>query len=161
MLRNMALENRVINYQEQAQEKSPPDIEVLQQANTGWRAWAANLEDENGKLRRRVGEAIVPDRMHTLDLGLFKYMLDYTKELLNDQCERQVMQIFEQQLTLIPRHKGLKILKNISEIITRMTADELRNLLKVIIFMLDNLYKDYRKPGISNEWLCRIHYKFL
>ena len=58
-----------------------------------------------------IYRAIVPDRMHTLDLGLFKYMLDYTKELLNDQCERQVMQIFEQRLTLIPRHKGLKILK--------------------------------------------------
>jgi len=107
-----------------------------------------------------IYKAIVPDRMHTLDLGLFKYMLDYTKELLNDQCERQMMQIFEQRLTLIPRHKGLKILKNIFEI-TRMTADELRNLMKVIIFALDNLYKDYRKPGISNERLCRVHYKFL
>ena len=61
---------------------------------------------------------------------------------------------------LIPRHKRLKILKNISEIIC-ITANELRNLLKVIIFVLDNLYKDYRKPGISNERLCRIYYKFL
>src|SRR6185437_2321894 len=101
----------------------------------------------------------VPDRMHTLDLGLFKYMLDYTKELLNDQYEKQVMQIFEQQLMLISRHKSLKILKNISKI-TRITANELRNLLKVIIFVLDNLYKDYRKLGISNERLCHIHYKF-
>src|SRR5260363_400779 len=107
-----------------------------------------------------VYQAIVPDRMHTLDLGLFKYMLDYTKELLNDQCERQVMQIFEQRLTLIPRHKGLKILKNISEIIC-ITADELRNLMKVIIFTLDNLYKDYRKPGISNKQLYYVYYKFL
>src|SRR5260363_79409 len=107
-----------------------------------------------------VYQAIVPDRMHTLDLGLFKYMLDYTKELLNNQCERQVMQIFEQRLTLIPRHKGLKVLKNISEI-THIIANKLRNLMKVIIFALDNLYKDYRKPGISNEQLCHVHYKFL
>src|SRR5260364_179486 len=107
-----------------------------------------------------IYKAIVSYRMHNLDLGLFKYMLDYTKELLNNQYERQVMQIFEQRLMLIPRHKGLKILKNISEI-TRMTADELRNLMKVLIFALDNLYKDYRKPGISNKRLCRVHYKFL
>src|SRR5260363_280532 len=107
-----------------------------------------------------IYKAIVPDRMHTLDLGLFKYMLDYTKELLNDQYKRQIMQIFEQRLMLISRYKGLKILKNISEI-TRMTADELRNLMKVIIFALDNLYKDYRKPKISNEQLCHVHYKFL
>ena len=97
-----------------------------------------------------IYKAIVPDRMHTLDLGLFKYMLDYTKELLNDQCERQVMQIFEQRLMLIPRYQGLKILKNISEI-THMTVDKFRNLIKVIIFTLDNLYKDYKKPGISNK----------
>ena len=98
--------------------------------------------------------------MHTLDLGLFKYMLEYTKDLLNNQCKRQVMQNFEQRLTLIPRHQGLKILKNISEI-TRMTADEFRNLMKVIIFALDNLYKDYRKPGISNERLCSVYHQFL
>src|SRR6185437_9934572 len=102
-----------------------------------------------------IYKAIVPDRMHTLDLGLFKYMLDYTKELLNDQCEKQVMQIFEQRLMLIPRHKGLKILKNIFEI-TCITANELRNLLKVIIFALDNLYKAYKKPGISNERLYHV-----
>ncbi|RIB01928.1 hypothetical protein C2G38_2229269 [Gigaspora rosea] len=33
-----------------------------------------------------IYEAIIPDRMHALDLGLFKYMLDYTKELLYEQC---------------------------------------------------------------------------
>ncbi|RIB13987.1 hypothetical protein C2G38_2196350 [Gigaspora rosea] len=36
-----------------------------------------------------IYEAIVPDRMHALDLGLFKYMLDYTKELLYEQCGGQ------------------------------------------------------------------------
>ena len=102
---------------------------------------------------------IIPDRMHTLDLGLFKYMLEYTKDLLNDQCKRQVMQNFEQRLMLIPRHQRLKILKNIFKI-TCITADEFRNLMKVIIFALDNLYKDYRKPGISNERLCSVYHQF-
>ena len=98
--------------------------------------------------------------MHTLDLGLFKYMLDYTKELLLEQCESQVIQNFEQRLMLIPRFHSLKIMKNISDI-TRLTADELRNIMKIIIFALDNLYNNYEKPGVSNKRLCQVHYKFL
>ncbi|RIB09659.1 hypothetical protein C2G38_2044128 [Gigaspora rosea] len=59
------LQNRLINYQEQAQEINPPNVEALQQASqykqmilerNRWRAWAANLEAENGALRRRVGD---------------------------------------------------------------------------------------------------------
>jgi hypothetical protein len=98
--------------------------------------------------------------MHALDLGLFKYMLDYTKELLYEQCGGQVFQTFEQRLISIPRYRGLKIIKNISDI-TRTTADELRNLMKIIIFALDNLYDGYKKPGISNKRLCQVYYKFL
>lgn len=107
-----------------------------------------------------IYNAIIPDRMHTLDLGLFKYMLDYTKELLYEQCESQVFQTFEQRLSSVPRYPGLKIIKNISDI-TRMTADELRNLMKIVIFALDNLYEGYRRPGISNRRLCQVYYKFL
>ena len=44
--------------------------------------------------------------------------------------------------------------------LTRMTAEELRNIMKIIIFVLDNLYEDYRKPGISNKRLCQVYYKF-
>ena len=62
--------------------------------------------------------------MHALDLGLFKYMLDYTKELLNNQCEGSAVQTLEQCLVLIPRFHGLKVMKNVSDM-TRMTADEL------------------------------------
>ena len=98
--------------------------------------------------------------MHTLDLGLFKYMLDFTKELLLEQCESQVIQNFEQQLALISRFHSLKIMKNISDI-TRLTADELRNIMKIIIFALDNLYNNYERPGVSNKRLCQVHYKFL
>ncbi|RIB09226.1 hypothetical protein C2G38_2044493 [Gigaspora rosea] len=59
------LQNRLINYQEQAQEINPPDVEALQQASqyeqiilerNRWRAWAANLEAEKEELQRRVRE---------------------------------------------------------------------------------------------------------
>ena len=85
-----------------------------------------------------------------LDFGLFKYILDYTKKLLYEQCENQVVQSFENQLSLIPRYSGLKIMKNTFNIIY-ITADELQNIMKIIIFALDNLYNKYRKPEISNK----------
>ena len=44
---------------------------------------------------------------------------------------------------------------------TRMTADELRNIIKIIIFAFDNLYEGYCRPGISNKQLCQVYYKFL
>ena len=107
-----------------------------------------------------IYEAIIPDRMHTLDLGLFKYMIDYTKELLYEQCRSEVFQTFEQRLNSIPRYPGLKIIKNMSDI-TCVTVDELRNVMKIVIFALDNLFEDYRRPGISNRQLCQVYYKFL
>ena len=106
-----------------------------------------------------IYEAIVPDRMHTLDLGLFKYMLDYTKELLYEQCGGHVLQTFERRLLSIPRYRDLKIMKSID--LTCMTAEELRNIMKIIIFVLDNLYENYKRLGISNKQLCQVYYKFL
>ena len=87
-------------------------------------------------------------------------MLEFTKELLHKQCKSQILQTFEQRLSTIPQYHGLKIIKNISNM-TRMTADELRNIMKIIIFALDNLYEGYCKSGISNKWLSQVYYKFL
>ena len=91
-----------------------------------------------------IYQAIVPDRMHALDLGLFKYMLDYTKKLLNNQCEDNAIQTLKQCLISIPRFYRLKVIKNISNM-TQMTADELQNIMKVIILVLDNLYESNRE----------------
>jgi len=106
-----------------------------------------------------IYQAVVPDRMHMLDLGLFKYMLDYTKKLLNEQCGGWAVQTIEQRLTSIPRFHGLKIMKNVSDM-TRMTADELRNIMKVIVIVLDNLYQSEGEE-VNNERLCGVFHKFL
>ncbi|CAG8693405.1 8251_t:CDS:1, partial [Ambispora gerdemannii] len=71
-----------------------------------------------------IYQATIPDRMHMLDLGLFKYMLDYTKELLNEQCGSWTVQTLEQRLTEISRFQGLKIIKNVFDM-TRMTTNDL------------------------------------
>jgi len=99
--------------------------------------------------------------MHALDLGLFKYMLDYTKELLNSQCGGSTVQTLEQRLASMPRFHGLKVMKNVSDM-TRMTANEFWNIMKVIIIVLDNLYESNEEEGeVNNEQLCEVFYKFL
>ena len=98
--------------------------------------------------------------MHVLDLGLFKYMMDYTKILLSEQCGNKVVASMQHRFTMIPRFHGLKIMKNGTDL-SRMTADEHRNVMKVIIFVLDNLYDTYKIPGISNNCLIEVYHKFL
>ena len=51
-------------------------------------------------------------------------------------------------------------MKNVSDM-TRMTADELRNIMKVIILVLDNLYESNGEEEVSNERLCKVFHKFL
>ena len=67
-------------------------------------------------------------------------MLDYTKELLNNQCGGSAVQTLEQCLVSIPRFHGLKVMKNVSDM-THMTANKFWNIIKVIIIVLNNLYE--------------------
>jgi hypothetical protein len=98
--------------------------------------------------------------MHTLDLGLFKYMLDYTKALLLDQCGSATVVTLEKRLASIPRHTGLKIMKFGLDM-TRMTANDYRNIMKVIIFVLDNLYLDQKESGVTNQELSDVFFRFI
>lgn len=74
--------------------------------------------------------------MHHLDLGLFHYQLEYTRLLLSNKLVDEL----DNRLAAIPRHSGLKIFSNGLQSIARLTADEYRNLMKVMIFVVDNLY---------------------
>ena len=68
-----------------------------------------------------IYEATVIDRMHHLDLELFNYQITYTFNLLKDLYRASILDIIDNRLANIPRYP------------------ELRNLMKVIIFVLDNL----------------------
>ena len=50
--------------------------------------------------------------MHHIDLGLFKYMLDYTQNLLIEQCGNWAIENFNNRLAAIPKFPGLKIFNN-------------------------------------------------
>jgi hypothetical protein len=77
--------------------------------------------------------------MHHLDLGLFKYQIIYTSSLLKDKYGASILETIDNRLANIPRFSELKIFKNGIQSLAGITASEYRNLMKVMIFVLDNL----------------------
>jgi hypothetical protein len=109
-----------------------------------------------------IYEATVPDRMHYLDLGLFHYQIDYTKEILKNQHGNSLLDEIDRRLAIIPRFPGLKIFTN-GLSIARLTANEYRNLMKVMVFVLDNLYDENTKGVenfIKNKYLTQLYEKW-
>src|SRR5688572_8695763 len=99
--------------------------------------------------------------MHMLDLGITKYLLEYTREYLQKKVNNLAVKKMDNRLCTISRYPGLIILKNGLENISKFTANDYRNIMKVMIFVIDNLYDDYKEGGISCKRLCNIFYKYL
>jgi hypothetical protein len=108
-----------------------------------------------------IYEATVPDRMHMLDLGITKYLLEFTREFLQQKVNAKAVKEMDHRLCAIPRYPGLIIVKNGLENVSKFTANDYRNIMKVIIFVIDNLYENYREGGISCERLCEVFYLYL
>jgi predicted oxidoreductase len=103
-----------------------------------------------------IYSAIIPDRMHHLDLGLFNYQVTYTRELLKEVCGQVAVDELDNRLASIPRFPGLKIFKNGLENIKRFTADEFRNMMKVFIFVIEGIIIKHHKEIISANQAKRI-----
>src|SRR5271170_3540960 len=108
-----------------------------------------------------IYEATVPDRIHMLDLGIMKYLLEFTREYLQQKVSDRAVKEMDHRLCEIPRYLGLIILKNGLENISRFTANDYRNIMKVIIFVIDNLYRDYKDGRISCDRLCEVFHIYL
>ena len=93
--------------------------------------------------------AIIPDRMHHLDLGLFKYRITYTRDMLKDLCGQAAVDELDHRLAAIPRFPGLKIFKNGLENIKRFTADEFRNMMKVFLFAVEGIIVKHCKTSVK------------
>ena len=52
-------------------------------------------------------------------------------------------------------------MKNGLENISRFTANDYRNIMKVIIFIIDNLFVEYKDGGVPCERLCEIFCKYM
>jgi len=108
-----------------------------------------------------IYQASVPDRMHMLDLRITKYLLEFSRSFLQYKVGNRFVKEMDHRLCAIPRHPGLIILKNGLENVSKFTANDYRNIMKVIIFVLDNLYEDYAEGGISCLRLCNVFYRYL
>ena len=104
--------------------------------------------------------ATVPDRMHHLDLGLFNYQITFTCEILKLQHGNILVNKIDRRLAAIPRFPDLKIFSNGLQSIARLTANEYRSLMKVMIFAVDNLFDDYNNKVenfVSNDDLTKLY----
>jgi len=93
--------------------------------------------------------ATIPDRMHHLDLGLFNYQMTYTREMLKALCSQVAVDELDNRLAKIPRFPGLKIFKNGLKNIKRFTADEFRNMMKVMLFVIEGIFIKHHKSSID------------
>ncbi|RHZ82167.1 hypothetical protein Glove_113g57 [Diversispora epigaea] len=107
-------------------------------------------------------DTTVPDRMHHLDLGLFHYQIEFTQALLQKQDSSLVNKI-DNRLSKIPRFQKFQIFTNGLQSISRMTAKEYRILMKVMVFVVDNLYKENEnnvENFVENKKLSEVYAKW-
>ena len=127
------------------------EMQKYMRRNNGQEVSLENIQNYFWTLKDvNIYTATVSDRMHHLDLGLFKYQLEYTRAILNQQNSSLVSE-FDRRLSVIPRFTGLKIFTNGLHSISKITAKEYRDLMKVIIFVVDNLYKENSNNFVENK----------
>ncbi|GET54418.1 hypothetical protein GLOIN_2v1488317 [Rhizophagus irregularis DAOM 181602=DAOM 197198] len=106
--------------------------------------------------------ATVPDRMHHLDLGLFRYQIIFTCDILKLQHVNgnKLVEEVDRCLAAIPRFPAIKIFSNGLQSIARLTANEYRSLMKVMIFVIDNLYDENNNEVdnfVNNNDLAKLY----
>ena len=87
--------------------------------------------------------------MYHLDLGLYHYQIEFTKQILK---ESRSINKFNQRVAKIPRHLGLKIFSGGLQSIVRLTADEYRDLMKVMVFVVNDLIQDKNLSEVYVKW---------
>jgi hypothetical protein len=93
--------------------------------------------------------------MHYLNLGLFYYQIKYTQELLKYIQSNSLNDEIDRRLSEIPRFPSLKIFSHGIQLISRFIADDYKNLMKVMVFIIDNLYND--ESFINNKELIILY----
>jgi len=99
----------------------------------------------------------VPDRMHHIDLGLFKYQWDFTQEILKQVGGTDLQKKFDDRLRQIPRFPGLKLFSKVGQIKV-MTAGDYRHIMKIALFVIDDIFDEWEE--ITCKDLCNIYAKF-
>ena len=95
--------------------------------------------------------------MHHIDLGLFKYQLEFTQEILKQVGETELQKVFDERLRRIPRFPKLKLLSKLGQLKV-MTAADHRHIMKIILFALDDIFDEWNQ--ITYNELCELYAKF-
>ncbi|KAF0369742.1 zn-finger domain-containing protein [Gigaspora margarita] len=104
-----------------------------------------------------IYSATIPDRMHHLDLGLFKHQIEFTCTLLKNQMGKSILQILDKRLAQIPRVYNLHIFKYGISNISQFTASNYRDMMKIFVFVLDRLIDSNLK---LNETISSVFVKW-
>jgi len=98
--------------------------------------------------------------MHHFDLSLFHYQIEYTRKLLKELFRTSIIDEMDRRLAKIPRFSGLKIFSHGIQTIVHFTAKEYRELMKVMVFVIDNLYNDTmqnKEHFVKNKELAKLY----
>lgn len=95
--------------------------------------------------------------MHHIDLGLFKYQFEFTKEILKKVGGNNLLKIFDDRLRQIPRFPGLKLFNKFSHL-NIITAADYRHIMKIAIFALDDIFDKWNEMTCNK--LCELFAKF-
>ncbi|CAB4404096.1 unnamed protein product [Rhizophagus irregularis] len=113
------------------------------------------------KFQTNIYDATAMDRMHLQEIGLFPYMLDYTRNMIAQQCGNQFLTKMDNRLGTITPYNNLRILSKGYQQGVKFTGAEMRDVMKIIIFVLDELYTiDNGTSCIKQNYLVQIQYLF-
>src|SRR5687767_7213904 len=98
-----------------------------------------------------IYDATALDRMHLQEIGLFPYMLNFTREMIIHQSGNQIITKMDNRLATITPFDGLRILRNGYQQGVKFTGAEMRDVMKIIIFVLDELYTNDDKIKYQND----------
>jgi hypothetical protein len=120
-------------------------------------------EQENffWKFQTNIYDATAMDRMHLQEIGLFPYMLDYTRKMITQQCSKQFLSKMDNRLATITPFNNMRILSKGYQQGVKFTGAEMRDVMKIIVFVLDELYTIDNKSSISCAKLIECYIKFI
>ena len=95
--------------------------------------------------------------MHHIDLGLFKYQFEFTKEILKNVGGNNLLKNFDDCLRQIPHFPNLKLFNKFEQLKV-ITASDYRHIMKIAIFALDDIFD--RWSEITCNELCELFAKF-
>src|SRR2546430_7456155 len=90
--------------------------------------------------------------MHHIDLGLFKYQLEFTQEILKKVGGTGLQKIFDERLRQVPRFPGLKLLSKLGQLKV-MTAVDYRHIMKIAIFRSEEHTSELQS---QSNLVCRL-----